>query len=143
MRGRRESPSGWRSRRCASWCSSSRTSCRSAASTRTSDNVAAMRWLALLVLAACGSGSTGPQPPKRPNTELIVGEFERKPPDGTTVARFRGDGSVTIAHDRGSLDKKNLATGTFTLEGDQLTLQYTGGEMCGGGGGPGTYKVVV
>jgi MFS superfamily sulfate permease-like transporter len=59
------------------------------------------------------------------------------------VARFRGDGSITIAHDRASLDKKNLATGSFKLDGDQLTLQYTGGEMCGGGGGPGVYKVVM
>jgi len=101
------------------------------------------RALVLLALAACGSSSSGPVPPKRPNNELIIGEFERHPPDGTTVARFRADGSVTIAHDRDSLDRKNLATGSFKLEGDQLTLEYTGGEMCGGGGGPGVYKVVI
>jgi len=101
-----------------------------------------MRWIALVLLAACGGSSSGPQPPKRPNTELIVGEFERHPPDGTTVARFRGDGSITVAHDRDSLDKKNLATGTWKLEGDQLSLQYSGGEMCPSDGG-GTYKVVI
>lgn len=102
-----------------------------------------MRWLAIVLLAACGSSSSGPLPPKRPNDELIVGEYERHPPDGTTVARFRGDGSITIAHDRASLDKKNLATGSFKVDGDQLTLEYSSGEMCGGAGGPGVYKVVV
>jgi hypothetical protein len=94
-----------------------------------------------LILAAC-SEKPEPQPPKAPNTELIVGEFERRPPDGTTVARFRGDGSVTIAHDKASLDTKNLAVGTFKLDKDQLTLEYSSGEMCQGGG-PGVYKVVI
>jgi len=102
-----------------------------------------MRWLTLLALVVACSSKPEPVPPKRPNNELIVGEFERHPPDGTTIARFRGDGSITVAHDKDSLDRKNLATGTYQLEGDQLTLSYTGGEMCGGGGGPGVYKVVI
>jgi len=102
-----------------------------------------MRALVLLALAACGSsGSSGPVPPKAPNNELIVGEFERRPPDGTTVARFRADGEVTIAHDRGSLDSKNLAEGTFELDRDQLTLTYKSGDMCPAGT-PGVYKVVI
>jgi hypothetical protein len=98
--------------------------------------------LVSLVLSACGGSEHAPMPPKRPNNELIIGEFARKPPDGTTAARFRADGSVTIAHEEDQLDTKPLATGTFALEKDQLTLTYTGGEMCKGNG-PGVYKVVL
>jgi uncharacterized protein (TIGR03066 family) len=101
-----------------------------------------MRWLTLMLLAACGSGSAERVPPKAPNTELIVGKFERRPPDGTTIARFQGDGTITIAHDEASLDRKNLAAGSFHLEGDQLTLTYSSGEMCKPNE-TGTYKVVI
>ena len=99
-----------------------------------------MRWLPLILCAACGGGSKAVV--KRPNNELIVGSFERHPPDGTTIARFQGDGTVTVAHDKASLDRKNLAVGQYKLDGDSLTLTYTEGEMCK----PneiGTYKVVV
>ncbi len=98
--------------------------------------------LIAIVLGACGGSEHQAVPPKKPNNELIVGEFERHPPDGTTAARFRADGSVTIAHSKNELDTKPLATGTYQIDKDQLTLSYTGGEMCKGGG-PGTYKVVV
>lgn len=81
-------------------------------------------------------------PPKRPNTELIVGEFARKPPVGTTAMRFTADGAVTVAHDQGELDKKPLGQGTFTLEGEKLTLTYTSGEMCEAGAA-GVYNVVI
>ena len=97
------------------------------------------RSLAWILLAACASS---PTVPKRPNDELIVGEFERRPPDGTTVARFRADGSITVAHDRASLDRKDLAGGSYQLDKDQLTLTYTKGDMCPAGVA-GTYKVVV
>ncbi|HEY1554100.1 MAG TPA: hypothetical protein VGF94_04660 [Kofleriaceae bacterium] len=92
------------------------------------------------LLAACSGHSQ--VAPKAPNNELIVGEFARRPPAGTTAARFRGDGSVVIAHDRASLDSKPLATGTFQLAGDQLTLTYQTGTMCPAGSS-GTYKVVL
>jgi uncharacterized protein (TIGR03066 family) len=102
-----------------------------------------MRWLTLMLLAACGSsGAADRAPPKAPNTELIVGKFERRPPDGTTIARFQGDGTITIAHDAASLDRKNLATGSYKLEGEQLTLSYSTGEMCKPNE-TGTYKVVI
>ena len=90
-----------------------------------------MRWLPLILIAACG-GSSHEAVTKAPNNELIVGSFERHPPDGT----------VTVAHDKASLDRKNLAVGQYKLDGDQLTLTYTEGEMCK----PseiGTYKVVL
>src|SRR5262245_36359285 len=92
------------------------------------------------VLVACGKPE--PMPPKRPNTELIVGEFARRPPVGTTAARFRGDGSVIIAHDEKELDTKPLATGRFGLDGDKLTLTYSSGEMCPAGV-EGVYNVVI
>jgi hypothetical protein len=101
-----------------------------------------MKRLALIVVAACGGADHAAVPPKPPNNELILGEFARRPPDGTTAARFRADGSITVAHDRNSLDTKPLATGRFELQGDQLTLTYQTGEMCPAGS-TGAYKVVV
>jgi hypothetical protein len=92
------------------------------------------------ILVACGKPE--PVPPKRPNNELIVGEFARRPPVGTTAARFRADGSVVIAHEEKDLDSKPLATGTFKLDGDKLTLDYQSGEMCSPGQ-EGTYTVVI
>ena len=96
-------------------------------------------WLAPLLLAC---GKPDPMPPKRPNNELIVGEFARRPPAGTTAARFRADGSVVVAHEQKDLDTKPLATGTFKLDGDKLTLDYDSGEMCSKGQ-EGTYTVVI
>ncbi|MEO6773199.1 MAG: hypothetical protein ABI467_09265 [Kofleriaceae bacterium] len=101
-----------------------------------------MRWLTLMLLAACGSSTSDRPPPKAPNTELIVGTFERRPPDGTTIARFQGDGTITLAHDAASLDRKNLAVGSYKLDGESLTLTYNSGEMCKPGE-TGTYKVVI
>jgi len=97
--------------------------------------------LPLILLIACGGDKAGPVPPKRPNNELLLGEYERKPPDGTTAIRFRADGSVTLAHDKSKLDGETLATGTFQIDKDQLTLTYDKG-MCAGGG-PGVYHVVI
>ena len=97
--------------------------------------------IGLLLVGACG-GKPEPLPPKRPNNELIVGEFARRPPVGTTAARFRADGSVVIAHEQKDLDTKPLATGTFQLDGDKLILRYASGEMCGPNE-DGTYTVVI
>jgi len=92
------------------------------------------------VLVACGKPD--PMPPKRPNNELIVGEFARKPPTGTTAIRFGRDGSVTLASKADELDSKAIATGTYKLDGDQLTLTYRSGELCQAGV-EGTYTVVI
>ena len=93
----------------------------------------------LLLIAAC---KPDPVPPKRPNAELIVGEFARRPPTGTTAIRFSSGGSVTLASKAEELDRKPIATGTFRLADDQLTLVYTSGELCPAGA-PGVYTVVI
>ena len=98
--------------------------------------------VAVVLLGACGGSEHGPVTPKRPNNELIIGEFARRPPDGTTAARFRADGSVTVAHDKSQLDTKPLAGGSFQLDKDQLTLTYNSGNMCPAGS-TGVYKVVI
>ena len=92
-----------------------------------------MRCLVLCsLLAACGGD---PKPPtiKPPNDQLIVGAYERKPPDGTTAIRFDRDNTLRLAHDKSELDGKTLATGSWKLDGDQLSLDYVNG-MCAGGG---------
>jgi hypothetical protein len=96
-------------------------------------------WL-LPLLVACGKPE--PMPPKRPNNELIVGEFERRHQEAHTAARFKADGSVTLASKADELDSKAIASGTYKLDGDQLTLTYDKGEICDAGV-TGTYKVVV
>jgi hypothetical protein len=100
-----------------------------------------MRWLVLCsLLVACGGGPK-PLTVKPPNDQLIVGEYERKPPDGTTAVRFGRDGSVRLAHEKSKLDGETLATGSWKLDGDQLSLDYVNG-MCANGG-TGVYKVVI
>lgn len=77
-------------------------------------------------LAACAE----PQavPPKPPNTELIVGEYERHPPDGETAIRFRADGSLRLAKNKAQLDAEPaIATGSWKLDGARLTLTYDRG----------------
>jgi uncharacterized protein (TIGR03066 family) len=96
--------------------------------------------LVLVLLAACGKPE--PMPPKRPNNELIVGEFERRHQEAHTAARFKGDGSVTLASKADELDGKAIAEGTYKLDGDKLTLVYTKGELCEAGV-EGTYTVVI
>ncbi len=78
-------------------------------------------------LAACTEPPHA-MPPKRPNTELIVGGYERHPPDGETAIRFRADGSVRLAKTRALLDTEPpLAAGTWKLDGPKLTITYDQG----------------
>jgi hypothetical protein len=99
------------------------------------------RALVITLVAACGGSSHPTAATKAPNDQLIVGDFERRPPDGTTAARFRADGTIAIAHDKSKLDGETLATGHWKLDGDKLELVYDQG-MCAGVG-PGSYQVVV
>lgn len=100
-----------------------------------------MRTLLVCALIS-GCGGKTAAPPKPPNTDLIVGKYERHPPNGTTAAWFRADGSVTIAHEKSELDSKPLAKGSWKLEGDQLSMTYDSGDMCPAGA-TGTYKIVL
>ena len=71
-------------------------------------------------------------PPKRPNTELIVGEYERHPPDGTAAMRLRGDGSFRITKTKADLDKDPaIVEGHYTLDKDMLTLTAEKGACAG------------
>ncbi len=98
-------------------------------------------FLSMLAVAGC-STKPEPMPPKAPNNELIVGEFERRHQAAKTAARFTKEGYVTIASLPGELDTKPLASGSYKLADDQLILTYDKGEMCEKGV-EGTYKVVV
>ena len=95
-------------------------------------------------LAACSSPPHA-GPLKRPNTELIVGEYERHPPDGETAIRFRGDGSVRLARTRALLDTEPpLATGAWKLDGARLTVTYEKGACTDSAGDKtGIYTVVI
>ena len=91
-----------------------------------------MRRIALLLLAACSS-TPDPAPPKRPNNELVVGDFARKPPDGEMAVRFSADGTFFFAKTRSELARTpHLADGTFKVDGDQLTFLAEKG-MCADG----------
>jgi hypothetical protein len=83
-----------------------------------------MRLLLVTFLIACGGAETPHAvPPKAPNNELITGEFERHPPDGTAAMRFRADNSFRIAKTRADLDKDPvIVEGHFQLDKDTLTL---------------------
>jgi hypothetical protein len=96
------------------------------------------------VLAAC-STSPQPVPPKRPNDQLIVGDFARRGGDGEAAIRFLRDGTYRIVKNKSMLDQNPpLGTGTWKIDGPQLTLSAQQG-MCAEGGQErdATYKVVV
>ena len=81
-----------------------------------------------LVLAACAGPPHTAVPLKPPNNQLLLGEYERHPPDGTTAIRFRADGSVRVAKTKALLDTEPpIAVGTWTVDGTKLTLTYDQG----------------
>ncbi len=104
-----------------------------------------MRSLPFLVLLAACAPEHHAVPPKAPNNELIVGEYERHPPDGTTAIRFRGDGSVRLAKTKADLDgTESIATGTWKTDGNKLTLTYAQGACTDSEAEKtGTYDVVI
>src|SRR5687768_13738821 len=92
-----------------------------------------MRWWSivggLLLASACPSEKPRAVPPKRPNNELIVGGFERRPPVGTQAIRFEPDGSYRLAKSKDELDRTpRLGDGKYKLEGDVLTLSAEQGQ---------------
>lgn len=102
--------------------------------------------LALSALAfATGCPPKDPVPPKRPNTELIAGAYERHQPDGETAIRFQPDGGYRIAKNRMQFDvEPPEGTGTYTIDKDTLTIEASKG-MCAEAAGTrtGTYKIVL
>lgn len=100
--------------------------------------------MTVLLIGGCGGGEAEHPhavPPKRPNNELIVGDYARKPPDGTMALRFRGNGEIAVAKDKSKLDAPE-AEGTFELDKDQMTLTFEKGELCTADQ-KGVYKVVI
>jgi hypothetical protein len=101
-------------------------------------------FLAVAQLAACSEGPRA-VPPKRPNTDLLIGAYERHPPEGETAIRFRADGSVRLAKTRALLDTEPaLASGTWKLDGAKLTITYDQG-ICSDQAATkaGVYNVVI
>jgi hypothetical protein len=106
----------------------------------------AMRSLGSLLVAcsflACAKPP--PAPPKRPNDELVVGAFERKPPDGTNALRFNDDGTFVLAKDRSQLDvAPPMASGHYAIDGELLTFTSDEGECAGAKTAKATYRVVI
>jgi hypothetical protein len=95
-------------------------------------------------LAACSSGPHA-VPAKPSNTELIVGSYERHPPDGETALRFRADGSVRLAKTKAQLDSEPLlASGSWKIDGERLTLTYDKGACSDKGSDKtGVYTVTI
>jgi hypothetical protein len=98
----------------------------------------------VLALGACGP-SHPPVPLKKPNDELIVGDFTRRGGDGKAAIRFARDGSYRLVKDKDSFEQASpLGDGTWKMSGDQLTLSAQHG-ICteGDGAREATYKVVI
>ena len=98
-----------------------------------------------LVLVFFGCSEKQPIVPKKPNEELIVGDYERHQPDGEQAIRFSPDGTFVMAKNKGELDKAQpIAAGEFNLQGDKLTFSNRRGACTESGGDKeGTYKVVI
>lgn len=95
-------------------------------------------------VAACGPSRTV-APIKKPNNELIVGDFTRRGGDGEAAARFAADGTYRIVKNKTMFDQEPpLGTGTWNIDGDQLTLSAQAG-MCTEGDAEreAKYRVVV
>ena len=102
----------------------------------------------VVFVVGCGGGdSEHPHavPPKPPNDILIVGAYARQASAGTSAVQpalsFDKEGNVKLVKDKTKLDGDTLATGTFTLEKDQLRLLYTEGQCVQDG--PGVYTITV
>src|SRR5688572_13241743 len=104
------------------------------------------RWMfaALLVSAACSS-KPDPVPPKKPNNELVVGAFERRPPTGEQAVRFDPSGSFVIAKNKAELERTpHVAEGTYKVDGNKLTFSAVRGQCSENASDKdGTYEVVI
>ncbi len=98
--------------------------------------------VAVVALAGCAAEKPS-RIPKKPNSELIVGDFERHPPAGKNAYRFFGNGEFFAAKDRGELEHTpHLSEGTYEVDGTKLTFHAKRGE-CANDAATGVYQVVI
>jgi len=99
--------------------------------------------VALLIASACaGPAEPTSRIPKKPNNELVVGDFERHPPAGTSAFRFGADGTYTVSKTKDEMERTpHVSEGVFQVEGDKLTFTAARGECANAK--VGTYKVVL
>src|SRR5689334_13026629 len=62
------------------------------------------RWFLVCLVVGCGSSKPEPVPPKKPNNELVVGDFERRKPSGEQAFRFDNNGNYFVVKNKGELD---------------------------------------
>lgn len=102
------------------------------------------RLLALCLLLGCGEPRPTPVL-KKPNDELIVGDFTRRGADGETAIRFNADHTYRVVKNKTMFDQEPpLGTGLWKVEGDKLSLNAQKG-ICTEGNGErdATYQVVI
>jgi hypothetical protein len=97
-----------------------------------------------VVLAACGPSTTS-VPIKKPNNELLIGDFTRRGADGENAIRFNEDGTYRVVKNKSVFDQEPaLGSGTWKIDGDQLTLTAQRGMCKDENPAPeATYKVVI
>src|SRR2546423_9005116 len=103
------------------------------------------RWFVVCLLVACGSEKGQPMPPKKPNNELIVGDYERKKPSGEQAFRFDNNGNYFVVKNKGELDHTpHVADGTYKVEGNKLTFSADKGACSETAAEKaGTYEIVI
>ena len=96
----------------------------------------------LLVLSACPGPEPASRIPKKPNEELVVGDFERRPPAGTAAYRFASDGTYTVSKNKGEMERTpHVSEGTYKVQGETLTFEAVRGECADNK--IGSYKVNI
>jgi hypothetical protein len=103
------------------------------------------RWFLVCLVVGCGSSKPEPVPPKKPNNELVVGDFERRKPSGEQAFRFDNNGNYFVVKNKGELDHTpHISDGTYKVDGNKLTFSADKGACSENAAEKdGTYEVVI